>query len=210
MPRLQALRRNLALLLNRPTPPPLAPRDQLDPLTASAHTISRMSALYLCSRINCCAVRLHGQHASYHHPATQCGFNTPLTAESLIHEYYHQRIWLWWLIEAPAHLPPREVMMTSPVSGQQRPVCVMMHALLIYASLIDFYSWAEWACPDEGAWRGLGSLPLVRRGRGRAEEYAPGGVAATARESSVRGRCGRMSVRACLSRIPCTAPSTSI
>jgi len=38
-----------------------------------------MSALYLCSRINCCAVRLHGQHPSYHHRVTQCGFNAPLT-----------------------------------------------------------------------------------------------------------------------------------
>ena len=44
-PDVLALRRNLALLLDRPTPPPLTARDQLDPLTASAHTISRMSAL---------------------------------------------------------------------------------------------------------------------------------------------------------------------
>src|SRR4051812_27557940 len=78
-PRFQALRRNLALLLDRPTPPSLASRDQFDPLIASAHTISRMSALYLRSRINRCAVRLHGQHASQLHRVTQCGFNTPLT-----------------------------------------------------------------------------------------------------------------------------------
>src|ERR1700684_1085329 len=38
-----------------------------------------MSALYLCSRINCRAVRLHRQNASYHHPTTHSGFNTPLT-----------------------------------------------------------------------------------------------------------------------------------
>jgi hypothetical protein len=38
-----------------------------------------MSALYLTSRINCPAVRLHGQNASYHHTTTQGGFNTPLT-----------------------------------------------------------------------------------------------------------------------------------
>jgi hypothetical protein len=39
-----------------------------------------MSALYLRSRINCCcAVRLHGQHASYHHRVTQGGSNTRLT-----------------------------------------------------------------------------------------------------------------------------------
>src|ERR1700750_1143092 len=76
---LQPLPRNPALLLDSPTPPPLTARDQLDPLTASAHTISRMSALYLRSPINCCAVRLHGQHASHHRRVTQCGFNTPLT-----------------------------------------------------------------------------------------------------------------------------------
>ena len=39
-----------------------------------------MSALYLCSRINCPAVRIHGQNASYHHTTTQRGFNTPLTS----------------------------------------------------------------------------------------------------------------------------------
>lgn len=77
-----------------------------------------------------------------------------LLAESLIHEYYHQRIWLWWLIEAPPDLPPRHITMKSTVSGQQRPVSVMMHALLIYASLIDFYRWAEGSCSDEGSWIG--------------------------------------------------------
>jgi hypothetical protein len=66
-----------------------------------------------------------------------------LLVESLIHEYYHQRLWLWWLIEAPDDLPARDVVTTSPVSGEERPVQVMMHALLIYVSLVDYYRWAE-------------------------------------------------------------------
>ncbi len=86
--------------------------------------------------------------------ASVCTESAALLAESLIHEYYHQRIWLWWLIEAPSDLPPRDVTMTSTVSGQQRPVSVMMHALLIYTSLIDFYRWGEGACSDEGDWMG--------------------------------------------------------
>jgi hypothetical protein len=69
-------------------------------------------------------------------------------------------------------------------------------SLTAYASLIDFYGWAERACPHEGArggrrWRSLGA------GAGELMD-APSGVAATTRESSVRGRRGRISVRACL------------
>jgi hypothetical protein len=60
-------------LLNRPAPLPLASRHQLDPLIASAYTISRISALHLRSRINRFAVPLHGQHASCAHRVTQCG-----------------------------------------------------------------------------------------------------------------------------------------
>jgi hypothetical protein len=92
---------------------------------------------------------------------TLCPGAPTLLGESLIHEYYHQRLWLWWLIEAPSDLPGREVVMVSPVSGQERPVQVMMHALLIYMSLVDYYRWAERASDDlDGAsirrrWRTL-------------------------------------------------------
>ena len=77
--RLQTLRRNLPLLLDRPTSSPLAARDYLDPLTASAHTSSRMSALYFSSRFHRLVVHLHGQHASHRHRVAQCGFNATLT-----------------------------------------------------------------------------------------------------------------------------------
>jgi hypothetical protein len=40
---------------------------------------SRMSALYLSSRINSTVVRHHGQHASQPPRVTQCDLNAPLT-----------------------------------------------------------------------------------------------------------------------------------
>ncbi len=49
--RLQALRRDLALLLDRLTPPPLAVRDHLDPRAAHAHTISRTNVLCVSCRL---------------------------------------------------------------------------------------------------------------------------------------------------------------
>jgi hypothetical protein len=65
--------------------------------------------------------------------------NVPALVENFIHEYYHCRLWAWWLIEPPRDLPPREVTMVSPVTQAERPVVVMMHALLIYAGLIGYY-----------------------------------------------------------------------
>jgi HEXXH motif-containing protein len=60
-------------------------------------------------------------------------------AENIIHEYYHCRLWTWWLIERPQDLPGDDISITSPVTGMSRPVATMMHAALIYFSLIDFY-----------------------------------------------------------------------
>jgi hypothetical protein len=62
-----------------------------------------------------------------------------MLAEQFIHEYYHQCIWPWWMIEPPADLPGDEQTIISPVTGRVRPVSVMIHALLIYYSLADFY-----------------------------------------------------------------------
>jgi hypothetical protein len=72
----------------------------------------------------------------------------------LIHEYYHQRLWLWWLIEAPPDMPDRAVTIVSPISKQERSVQVMMHALLIYISLTDYYRWAEHFSAGESDWIG--------------------------------------------------------
>jgi hypothetical protein len=62
-----------------------------------------------------------------------------LLAEQFIHEYYHQRIWPWWLVDAPADMPSDEQVVLSPVTGRTRPISVMVQALLIYVSLVDFY-----------------------------------------------------------------------
>ena len=62
-----------------------------------------------------------------------------MLAEQFIHEYYHQCIWPWWMIEPPPDLPSDEETIVSPITGRVRPVSVMIHAFLIYQSLIDFY-----------------------------------------------------------------------
>lgn len=76
-------------------------------------------------------------------------------AENLLHEYYHCRIWTWWLVERPPDLPSDDDTLISPVTGMRRPVSVMMHALLIYASLIDYHRAAANArrSPDADARR---------------------------------------------------------
>jgi hypothetical protein len=60
-------------------------------------------------------------------------------AENLLHEHYHCRLWRWWLAERPPDLPSDEIVINSPLTGMKRPVSVMMHALLIYVSLVDYY-----------------------------------------------------------------------
>jgi hypothetical protein len=65
--------------------------------------------------------------------------DTIMVAEQFIHEYYHQCIWPWWMLEKPPDLPSDEQTMISPVSGQKRRMSVMIQALLIYRSLIDYY-----------------------------------------------------------------------
>lgn len=61
-------------------------------------------------------------------------------AEQFLHEYYHQRIWPWWMIESPADLPGKDVTLVSPMTGRVRPASVMIQALLIYSSLLDYYN----------------------------------------------------------------------
>lgn len=59
--------------------------------------------------------------------------------EGLVHEYCHQRLWLWWEIDRPSGIPDRNDTMVSPVTGLQRSVAVMVHALVIYFVLADVY-----------------------------------------------------------------------
>lgn len=67
--------------------------------------------------------------------------NVPAMVENLIHEYYHQRLWLWWMIEGPADLPDEQTRIVSPITGATKTVQVMLHAFLIYVSVIDYYRW---------------------------------------------------------------------
>lgn len=62
-----------------------------------------------------------------------------MLAEQIIHEYYHQQIWPWWLVDRPRDLPPDGNLVRSPVTGKERPMPVMIQAALIYASVSDFY-----------------------------------------------------------------------
>lgn len=64
-------------------------------------------------------------------------------AEQIIHEYYHQCLWPWWLVEPPEDLADTEVKIVSPVSGATRSLPTMIQAVLIYASLIDFYKFIK-------------------------------------------------------------------
>jgi hypothetical protein len=82
-----------------------------------------------------------------------CADSPTLFVESLIHEYYHQRLWLWWNIEAPSDIPGRDVTITSPISKQERSVQIMMQAFLIYVSLTNYYHWAARIYESESGWR---------------------------------------------------------
>jgi hypothetical protein len=60
-------------------------------------------------------------------------------AEGLIHEYLHQRFWLWWELDPPTGIPSGDVVVHSPVTGARRPAPVMLQALFIYANALHFH-----------------------------------------------------------------------
>jgi len=60
-------------------------------------------------------------------------------AEQFIHEYYHQAIWPWWMIEPPTDLPSDDEIIVSPITGRRRPLSSMIQGFLINCSLIDYY-----------------------------------------------------------------------
>jgi len=68
--------------------------------------------------------------------------NVPALIENLIHEYFHQRLWVWWSIEGPQDLPPETVTIVSPVTKTQKSVRVMLHAVLIYIGVSAYYRFA--------------------------------------------------------------------
>ena len=60
-------------------------------------------------------------------------------AEGLIHEYIHQRTWLWWMLDPPTGIPPVGSKVRSPVTGAVKDGTVMFQALLVYVNALDFY-----------------------------------------------------------------------
>lgn len=88
----------------------------------------------------------------------------PEIAEQLIHEYYHQQIWPWWLFERPVDLPSDATTLTSPVTGATRAVPVLFQAFLIYASVCRFYAFlikAQESLSDEEYSQASGRLDVV-------------------------------------------------
>lgn len=67
--------------------------------------------------------------------------NVPALLENLVHEYFHQRLWVWWSIEAPGDLPPEGVTIVSPITNLDRSVQVMIHALMIYIGVAGLYAY---------------------------------------------------------------------
>lgn len=67
-------------------------------------------------------------------------YNIPVcgVVEAMIHEYYHQRLWQWWAYDDDYSIS-EEVVVVSPMTGNTRSVSVMMQALLIYTSILNFY-----------------------------------------------------------------------
>lgn len=80
----------------------------------------------------------------------------PGVAEGLLHEYLHQRMWLWWELCPPSGLPPWGPALRSPVSGQMRPLVTMLQALVIFRCMAQLHEGllhddAELS-PSERAW----------------------------------------------------------
>ncbi|MGH1342806.1 MAG: hypothetical protein ACRBN8_14690 [Nannocystales bacterium] len=63
----------------------------------------------------------------------------PALCEGLLHEYLHQRMWLWWELCPPCGLPRWGPSLRSPISGQMRPLVTMLQALVIYRCVIQLH-----------------------------------------------------------------------
>lgn len=88
----------------------------------------------------------------------------PGLMEGLLHEYLHQRIWLWWELCPPSGLPGWERWMLSPVSGKSRPVITMVHAFVIFAGVVSLHEAlldGLLSCPEERAFSERRSAQLI-------------------------------------------------
>jgi HEXXH motif-containing protein len=68
-------------------------------------------------------------------------------AEDLIHEYYHQRFWGWWLLENWGSALKDMPKVTSPITHRPKDYGVMLQAAYIYRSSIEFLEHAYERAP---------------------------------------------------------------
>ncbi len=89
-------------------------------------------------------------------------------AEGMIHEYIHQRVWLWWMVDHPSGIPPVDSKILSPVTGAVRAGHVMFQALLVYTAALDFYR-----CMEDRTDAGPGISEWARRRMALLESALP-------------------------------------
>jgi len=87
--------------------------------------------------------------------------------ESLVHEYIHNRMSLWWELSTPTGVPGVGVSIVSPVTGNKVQASTMIHAFVIYVFALQFYRHVqETAVPSD--------LVVARRLNARAAHIAKG------------------------------------
>jgi len=63
--------------------------------------------------------------------------------EALVHEYIHNRCWLWWEMYPPTGVPSENVKIVSPVTGNKVRVSAMIQAYIIYVNALQFYRFMQ-------------------------------------------------------------------
>jgi hypothetical protein len=64
-------------------------------------------------------------------------------AETLIHEYMHQVLWISWTEDHPLPFDLRGRLLISPVTGNERSLETLLQAYAIYAEAIRYYAWLQ-------------------------------------------------------------------
>ncbi|HEX5038113.1 MAG TPA: hypothetical protein VFX30_13220 [bacterium] len=65
--------------------------------------------------------------------------------ELMVHEYIHHRCTLWWETKTPTGIPPDELYIVSPMTGDEIRASFMIHAFIIYVSAMQFYRFVQGA-----------------------------------------------------------------
>jgi hypothetical protein len=69
-------------------------------------------------------------------------------AETLIHEYMHQILWVAWAEDHPLPSHLRNHLVVSPVTGNERSLETLLQAYAIYAEAVRYYNWLQTACVE--------------------------------------------------------------